>query len=152
MAWIEPKTNWESGHGVKSSDLNRIEGNIDMLNSAIELSLRDTIVLMGETVGNRTTYTPVYGNFIFNTEYTLLPDKSLYVDKMVITGVTSNSKIVLNVNDSTLEFSIPSTTGRQQLLVAAPIERIVQIQFVVTGRPAFTTMVFLSLYARLVAE
>jgi len=29
MTWVEPKTNWESGHGVKSSDLNRIEGNIN---------------------------------------------------------------------------------------------------------------------------
>ena len=51
--WIQPKTDWMPGEGIKANDFNRIEGNIEHLSQGIEEDIRDFERKMFDLVQNR---------------------------------------------------------------------------------------------------
>jgi hypothetical protein len=68
MAWLAPKTNWTSSDGVRNTDLNRIEGNIQAVNTGT--------VKFCTTTNSGNTYT-----LSFTIPYTALEDGEPFIFK-----------------------------------------------------------------------
>jgi len=90
MAWIQPKTDWNPGDGIKASDLNRIEDNIAYL--------RRSIVLSGEA-HNISTGDPIDMNVV-SAAFLLNPEEKLYCVRGYVEAYDTS-----NVFDNVLEAS-----------------------------------------------
>ena len=62
--WIPSNTNWQSGDGVKTSDLNRIEGNIEMLKGCFDIGGCPYVNSYGVTNSTPPFMGPVVGRHV----------------------------------------------------------------------------------------
>jgi hypothetical protein len=132
MAWITPETNWKPGDGIKASDLNRIEGNIESLVQTVEDVARDAEAIVARAINTFTLSggkivqyaTPSYPsimikNVVIGERHVIkVPNgKRLYVvgGGIIIPSWTgSATKVtlqILNNNAAAYEREYPNDTG-----------------------------------------
>ncbi|MCL2690425.1 MAG: hypothetical protein FWE57_11355 [Chitinispirillia bacterium] len=84
MAWREPRTDWIPGGGIKASDFNRIEGNIEYLASP-SFTLKGMLPFINHTG--------------------LSPTKAIIIDALPVTINGVNKKVVTTLQQMTAEVS-----------------------------------------------
>ena len=96
MAWQQPKTNWDTHpKAIEPADLNRIEGNIEVVREQYNLPLRAQIVtsLPSPGIPGRLVFNNSDKRFYFDTGTSWQVQSAPNLGQVIITPTTSNQTI-----------------------------------------------------------
>ena len=135
MAWQTPKTDWSAADGVRDSDFNRIEGNIQALYEGAGVNADTTIYV--DLTGNDTTGDGTYTAPYRTIQHAInsLPknlggrtvaidiDGGNYAEEVVISGFTGVLRLISTgitiIKRLTIENSVVVHSGSQMNLLPA---------------------------------
>ena len=96
MAWQQPKTNWDTHpKAIEPADMNRIEGNIEVVREQYNLPLRAQIVtsLPSPGIPGRLVFNNSDKRFYFDTGTSWQVQSAPNLGQVIITPTTSNQTI-----------------------------------------------------------